>query len=48
MRYTIMRGIMLSSPRRARGLLKGIQEYCFDLRTMKRFAQAINIIEAQG
>jgi hypothetical protein len=48
MRYTIMSGIMLSSPRRARGLLKGIQKNCFDLRTMKRFAQAINIIEAQG
>jgi hypothetical protein len=47
MRYIIIKGTMLKSPRRARGFRKGIQ-VLFGLRTMKRFAQAINIIEAKG
>jgi hypothetical protein len=38
---------MLKSPRRARGLLKGIQ-IAFCPRTMKRFAQAINMIEVKS
>jgi len=46
-RYIIIRGTMLESPRRARGLLKGIQ-IAFCPRTMKRFAQAINMIEVKS